>query len=38
MVSCSPRLPFKLGELGSILGQTSTQGLKLIEEKELPLH
>jgi hypothetical protein len=28
----------KLGILGSILGLTSTQGLKITEEKELPLH
>ena len=28
------RLPFKLGEPGSILGWTSTQGLKIIEERE----
>ena len=34
----SPRLPFKLGEPGSILGRTSTQSLKIIEEKVLPLH
>jgi hypothetical protein len=33
-----PYLPFKLGEPGSILGWISTQGLKTIEEKELPLH
>ena len=32
------RLPFKLGAPGSILGRISTQGLKIIEEKELPLH
>jgi hypothetical protein len=31
-------LPFKLGDSGSILGRISTQGLKIIEEKELPLH
>jgi hypothetical protein len=31
-------LPFKLGEPGSILGRISTQGLTIIEEKELPLH
>jgi hypothetical protein len=31
-------LPFKLGAPGSILGRTSTQGLKIIEEKELHLH
>ena len=33
MVSCSPRLPFKLGDPGSILGRTSTQALKVNEEK-----
>jgi hypothetical protein len=33
-----PYLPFKLGDSGSILARTSTQGLKIIEEKELPLH
>jgi hypothetical protein len=33
----STRLPFKLGEPGSIFGWTSTQGLKIIGEKELPL-
>jgi hypothetical protein len=38
VVSCSPGLPFKLGDPGSILGPTSTQGLKIIEEKVLPLH
>ena len=38
MVLWSPRLPFKLGDPGSILGRTSTQGLKITEEKELPLH
>ena len=32
------RLPFKLGDPVSILGRTSTQGLKIIEEKVLPLH
>jgi hypothetical protein len=37
VLTWSPRLPFKLGEPGSILGWTSTQGLKIIEEKELPL-
>jgi hypothetical protein len=37
-VSWSPRLPFKLGDSGSILGQTSTQGPKIIEEEVLPLH
>ena len=31
-------LPFKLGDPGSNLGRTSTQGLKITEEKELPLH
>ena len=31
-MSWSPRLPFKL------LGQNSTQGLKITEEKVLPLH
>jgi hypothetical protein len=31
-------LPFKLGDPGSILSRTSTQGLKIIEEKKLPLH
>jgi hypothetical protein len=30
----SPRLPFKLGDSGSILGRTSTQGLQIIEEKD----
>jgi hypothetical protein len=34
----SPHLSFKLGEPGSILGWTSTQGRKRIEDKELPLH
>jgi hypothetical protein len=38
VVSWSPSLAFKLGDSGSILGQTSTQGLKIIEKKELPLH
>jgi hypothetical protein len=38
VVSWSPRLPFKLGDLGSILGLASTQGLKIIEKKVLPLH
>jgi hypothetical protein len=32
VVSCSPRLPFMLGEPGV------TQDLEIIEEKELPLH
>jgi hypothetical protein len=32
------RLPFKPGEPGSILCRATTQGLKIIEEKELPLH
>jgi hypothetical protein len=36
--SWSPRLPFKLGDAGSIFGRTSTQGLKIIEERLLPLH
>ena len=35
MVSWSPGLPYKLGDAGSILGRTSTQGLKIIEEKVL---
>ncbi len=35
---CHHALPFKLGDSGSILGRTSTQGLKIIEEKVLPLH
>ena len=35
MVSWSPGLPYKLGAPGSILGRTSTQGLKIIEEKVL---
>ena len=30
--------PFKLGEPGSILVRTSTQGLKITEKKELPSH
>ena len=38
MVSRSPPLPFELGDPSSILGRTSTEGLKIIEEKELPLH
>jgi hypothetical protein len=38
VVSWSARLPFKLGDSGSILARISTQGLKIIEEKELPLH
>jgi hypothetical protein len=33
-----PRLPFKLGDPGSIFARTSTQGLKIIEEEVLPLH
>ena len=32
------RLSFKLRNPGSILGRTSTQGLKITEAKELPLH
>jgi hypothetical protein len=36
--SWSPRLPLKLGEPGSIFGRTSTQGLKIIEEKVLYLY
>ena len=32
VVSCSRRLPFKLGDPGSILGRTSAQGLNIIEE------
>jgi hypothetical protein len=35
VVSWSPGLPFKLGDTGSILDRTSTQGLKIIEEKVL---
>ena len=35
VVSYSTRLPFKLGDPGSILGRTSTQGLKIIEENYL---
>jgi hypothetical protein len=31
-------LPFGLGDPGSILGRISTQGLKIIKEKVLPLH
>jgi hypothetical protein len=38
VVLWSARLPFKLGDSGSILARTSTQGLKIIEEKVLPLH
>jgi hypothetical protein len=38
VVSWSPRQSFKLGDPGSILGRTSTQGLKITEEKELPLY
>jgi hypothetical protein len=38
VVSWSPRLPFTLGDAGSIPGRMSTKGLKIIEEKELPLH
>jgi hypothetical protein len=34
----SSRLPSKLGDPGSFLGQTSTQGLKILEEKVLPLY
>jgi hypothetical protein len=34
VVSWSPRLPFKLGDPGSMLGRTSTQGLQIIEEKD----
>ena len=38
IVVSSLRLPFKLGDPvpDSILGRTSTHGLKIIEEKELP--
>jgi hypothetical protein len=36
LVTWSPRLPFKLGDPDSILGPTSTQGLKIIEKKVLP--
>jgi hypothetical protein len=36
LVSEFPNLPFKL-DPGSILGRTSTQGLKIIEGKQLPL-
>ena len=38
VASPTPRLPFKLEDSGSILGRTSTQDLKITEEKELPLH
>jgi hypothetical protein len=31
-------LAFQAGDPCSILGRTSTQGLKIIEKKELPLH
>ena len=36
--SRSPLLTFKLGGQRSSPGRTSTQGLKIIEEKGLPLH
>ena len=32
------RLAFKLGDPDSILGRTSTQVFKIIEEEVLPLH
>jgi hypothetical protein len=33
-----PRLPFKLVDPCSILGLASTQGIKIIEEKVVPLY
>ena len=38
VVLWSPHWTFKLGGQGSSLGRTSTQGLKIIEGKGLPLH
>jgi hypothetical protein len=38
VVSLSPRLPFKLEDPDSTLGPASTQGFKIIEEKELHIH
>ena len=38
LVSWSTRLPFKLRDPDSILDRTSTQGRKIVEAKELPLH
>ena len=38
VVLWSPLLTFKLGGQGSSSGWTSTQGLKIIEQKGLPLH